>query len=32
MEEDIKTVDIENVQLVIEDGDSDDIHDDENGE
>ena len=32
MEEDVKTVDIKHVQLVIEDDDSDDIHDDENGE
>lgn len=32
MEEDVKTVDIEHVQLGIEDADSDDIHDDENGE
>lgn len=32
MEEDVKTVDIENVQLAIEDDYSDDIHDDENGE
>ena len=32
MEEDVKTVDIERVQLVIEDDDSDEIHDDENGE
>ena len=32
MEEDVKTVDIEHLQLTIEDGDSDDIHDDEKGE
>ena len=32
MEEDVKTFDIEHVQLAIEDDDSDDIHDDENGE
>ena len=31
MEEDVKPVDIEHVQLVIEDDNSDEIHDDENG-